>query len=57
MANKSLQLDIDRLFARKVTVFDHAALLASIRSGAEDISAATCLETTVNVLLKVKCLT
>ena len=45
--------DIDRLFARKVMVFDHPSQLSGLRFAAGDVDAGLCLETAVNVVIKV----
>jgi len=50
--NKNIQLDIDRLFARKVAIFDQSGFLVNMRrANSEDING-ECLQTVVNVVLK-----
>ena len=45
--------DIDRLFARKVMVFDHPSQLSGLRFAAGEVDGGLCLETAVHVVIKV----
>lgn len=53
MTSKNIQLDIDRLFARKVVIFDQCGFLVNMRRNVSDDINGECLQTVVNVVMKV----